>query len=121
VRFQVLTVSSTKFSVFQVVAPCSLVETFTDVSEVLAAYFIMAMVEAASKLFVYDGKYVEGFRVELERLRKTAGDSVYILTGRHPMSVIKSLGSDSYSVMRCTVIISVGNKRQQKCCTQFRV
>jgi hypothetical protein len=35
-------------AVFWVVTPCSLVENFTDVSEVLAASIIWAMMQAAS-------------------------------------------------------------------------
>jgi hypothetical protein len=43
VRLEVLTVASMKMTVFWVVAPCSLVEKFTDVSEVLAVSIIGAM------------------------------------------------------------------------------
>jgi hypothetical protein len=45
VGFEVLTAVSTKMAVFWVVAPCSLV--VTNVSEVLAASIIRAMMEAA--------------------------------------------------------------------------
>jgi hypothetical protein len=48
-RFQVLTAVSLKMAVFWVVAPCSLVEKFTDILEVLAASIIREIDGAGNK------------------------------------------------------------------------